>query len=122
VSSATEFLDAMRFWVERRQDWDRLGAYVSGAAIATEVIVTLERLQVIDSQEVLRLVEASAISGYSTDHLSRLIRHGVVPNAGRKGAPRIKRSDVPIRPAVIATDRKKAYDVRTDARSLRVRR
>jgi hypothetical protein len=35
------------------------------------------------------LAEASAQSGYSQDHLARLIREGRLPNAGRPHAPRI---------------------------------
>jgi hypothetical protein len=43
----------------------------------------------------LTLAEAAQLSGYSTDHLGRLIREGKVPNAGRPGAPRIARKDLP---------------------------
>lgn len=45
----------------------------------------------------LTLAEAARESGYSADHLRRLIADGVVPNAGRKGAPRVRRGDVPRR-------------------------
>ncbi len=41
------------------------------------------------------LVEASRESGYSADHLGRLVREGKIPNAGRPGAPRIARVDLP---------------------------
>ena len=41
------------------------------------------------------LVEASRESGYSADHLGRLVRDGKIPNAGRPGAPRIARRDLP---------------------------
>lgn len=47
---------------------------------------------------VLSLQEAAAESGYSVDHLSREIREGRIPNAGRKGKPRIRRSDLPRKP------------------------
>ena len=41
------------------------------------------------------LVEAAQESGYSADHLGRLVRDGKIPNAGRPGAPRIARRDLP---------------------------
>lgn len=48
--------------------------------------------------EALTLEEAAQLSGYSYSHLSDLIREGTVPNAGRKGSPRIRRSDLPRKP------------------------
>ena len=41
------------------------------------------------------LVEAARESGYSADHLGRLVRDGKIPNAGRPGAPRIARRHLP---------------------------
>ena len=43
----------------------------------------------------LNLTEAARESGYSTDHLGRLVRGGKIPNAGRPGAPRIARRHLP---------------------------
>ena len=43
----------------------------------------------------LSLVEAARESGYTRDHLGRLVRDGKIPNAGRPGAPRIARRDLP---------------------------
>jgi hypothetical protein len=45
--------------------------------------------------ELLTLEQAAVESGYSADHLGRLIRQRRIPNAGRKNAPRIVRSDLP---------------------------
>lgn len=50
----------------------------------------------------LTLQEASDLSGYSSDHLGRLVREGKIPNAGRPGAPRIAREDVPIKAGHVA--------------------
>ncbi len=44
------------------------------------------------------LTEAATLSGYSADHLGDLVRQGVIPNAGRKQAPRIRMADLPRRP------------------------
>lgn len=46
----------------------------------------------------LTIRQAAAESGYSEDHLSRLIREGTIPNAGRPNAPRIARADLPLKP------------------------
>lgn len=45
----------------------------------------------------LTLADAAERSGFSRDHLSRLIREGKIPNAGRKGAPRIAFRHLPRR-------------------------
>jgi hypothetical protein len=52
----------------------------------------------------LTLGEAAKISGYSTDHLGRLVREGKIPNAGRPGSPRIAPGDVPVKPGMVALD------------------
>ena len=51
------------------------------------------------------LVEASRESGYTADHLGRLVRDGKIPNAGRPGAPRIARRDLPRKAHVTAHPR-----------------
>ncbi len=51
------------------------------------------------------LVEASRESGYSADHLGRLVRDGKIPNAGRPGAPRIALKDLPRKAHVPAEPR-----------------
>ena len=48
-------------------------------------------------QESLNLQDAAEESGYSADHVGRLIRQGKIPNAGRPGAPRIARRDLPLK-------------------------
>ena len=48
--------------------------------------------------ELLDLKQASELSGYSVDHLGRLVRDGRLPNRGRPGAPRVARGDLPVKP------------------------
>jgi hypothetical protein len=119
-----EHIDQLiQHWTERQAEWSRFRVQVDGATLAGEIVGDLESLAKADGTEELTLTAASALSGYSSDHLSRLIRDGTLPNAGRKGAPRIRRADLPIRPgAGIASVRNKEYSPFTDARSLRVRR
>ena len=63
---------------------------------ATELEATLHELD----ETTLSLVEAASESGYSADHLGRLVRDGKIPNAGRPGAPRIARRHLPRKAAV----------------------
>lgn len=69
---------------------DERGARIL-AVVADELT---DALNDIDS-ELLNLEQAAAESGYSADHLGRLIRQGKIPNAGRKNAPKIRRGDLP---------------------------
>jgi hypothetical protein len=81
---------------------------------------TLEKALASAGDTTLSLETAAAKSGYSVDHFGRLIRMGRIPNAGRKGKPRIRVADLPKRPQVV-TNNKSEYDPVTDARSLRSR-
>ncbi len=51
-----------------------------------------------EADEALSLTEAAAASGYSTDRLRHMITEGKISNAGRRGAPRIRRGDLPVKP------------------------
>lgn len=53
--------------------------------------------------EVLTLARAAVESGYSADHLGRMVREGKIPNAGRPGAPRIARGDLPLKSRHVAS-------------------
>lgn len=67
-----------------------------GAALAYEVAADqLDAALRTQSDELLTLEEASAESGFTADHLGREVRSARIPNAGRRGAPRIRRSDLP---------------------------
>ena len=62
---------------------------------AAELEVALRATQ----EEELTLGEASRESGYSTSHLRAMIKSGLIPNRGRRGAPRLRRGDLPRKPA-----------------------
>lgn len=68
----------------------------SQAVVLEQCADDLEVLLQTRDEVALTLREASDLSGYSTDHLGRLVRDGKVPNAGRPGAPRIARQHLPI--------------------------
>lgn len=58
----------------------------------------LEEAVRVTQEEPLTLDEAATVSGYTVDHLRHLVADRAIPNAGRKGAPRIRRADLPIKP------------------------
>ena len=64
--------------------------------------------------ESLTLAEAAAESGYSKRRLREFVHQGSVPNAGRKGAPRIRRGDLP-RKAKAASN---GFDAGAEARAI----
>lgn len=124
-------------WRTRRDEWRCLATLVDAAALIDQLLADLT--DVFDSEQeiVLTLDDAAVRSGYSRDHLARLIRQHRIPNSGRRGAPRIRLGDLPIRPGfTVATPLKGldrtstpdanptrgCYDPRTDARSLASRR
>ncbi|MEP6496121.1 MAG: hypothetical protein ABJF01_25830 [bacterium] len=83
----------------------------------------IERALRSDDDQQLTLSEAALRSGYSTDHLARLIRDGRLPNAGRRGSPRIRVADLPIRPRpTVAGASRDIYDPIADARAIGSRR
>ncbi len=70
-----------------------------GAATLAETVercaAELERALAADDGELLTLQQAARMSGYSADHLGRLIRLGTLRNLGRHRAPRVRRGDLP---------------------------
>lgn len=64
----------------------------------------------------LTLAEASQESGFSPRRLRELLSDGTIPQAGRKGSPRIKRADLPRKAR--STPAASSYDAGADARQL----
>jgi hypothetical protein len=84
----------------RQSDWmKRRRALVDGASLCDEILRDFESSFAVHANEALNLQEAAEESGFSSDHLGRLVRDGKIPNAGRPNAPRIRRADLPRKPA-----------------------
>ena len=66
-----------------------------GAAILRKCASELDAAARAHDDKELTITAASAASGYSCDHLRALVASGEIPNAGRKGSPRIRRGDLP---------------------------
>lgn len=94
-------------WRTEQTRFDELGALVDGAKLIGRILDDLETAQISEEAEELSLAEASQLSGYSTSQLSRLLRTGRLPNAGRPHAPRIRRADLPRKPPALRTARQR---------------
>ena len=68
------------------------------ASILERCVEDLEAFLRESDLEPLTLAQASRESGYTPDHLRRLIREGKLTNVGRRNAPRIRRGDLPQKP------------------------
>jgi hypothetical protein len=65
--------------------------------------------------ERLTLAQAAREANMHADTLRHLVSAGRIPNAGKKGAPRIRRKDLPRRAAAAPSQ---SYDPAADALSL----
>ena len=108
-------------WREQAASLRKYGATPVAEALEAAV-VDLETALTHQADEVYTLTEAARLCGYSADHLGRLVKDGTIPNAGRSGAPRIRRADLPRRPSRVAASPKPEYDAHADAQSLAGRR
>lgn len=70
-----------------------------GAAVAYEqAAAELERAQSESADTVVSLNDGARISGYSPDHLGRLVKAGKIPNQGTTHRPRVRIADLPRKP------------------------
>lgn len=89
--------DLIQEWREEAEPLRRYGAD-SLAQAAEQHAEQLEAALDARQLNTVTLEEAAELGGYSYSHLQRLVDDGTIPNAGRKGAPRIFWKDVPRKP------------------------
>ena len=80
-----------------RADAERLVRYADerGAAVVRRLADELDAALSTVADEPLTLAQAAQESGYSRGRLRHMVAAGQVPNLGRKGAPRLRRGDLP---------------------------
>jgi hypothetical protein len=80
-----------------RSDAETLRRYgdTRAATICDRHAEEVERAMRDRENELLTLTQAAQISGYSDDHLGRLVRNGRLRNWGQHGSPRVRRGDLP---------------------------
>ena len=82
-------------WRSRASDLERY-APVAAQAFRDAADELAEALD--GAEETVSLNEASMLGGYPVDSLQRMVRCGRIQNCGRKGKPRIRRAEVPVKP------------------------
>jgi hypothetical protein len=90
-------------WTAKRDVFAEAGALVDGARLLDHVLADVEAVFASEEAETLTVAEAARESGYTRDHVARLIRSGTIPNAGRPRAPRVRRGDLPRKPSKLPT-------------------
>jgi len=108
---------------ERIAHWlaqaDTIAPFNAGAAVAfRQCAAELEADVRAAATEVLTLEQAAAESGMHRDSLRHLVSAGRIPNAGRRGAPRIRRADLPRKPKMQSVT---GYDPQRDALAIAAR-
>lgn len=83
-------------WRQRAAYLEQFGDPTS-ARLWKLAAVELEHALKAFGDEPLTLVDAAQLSGYTADHLGWLVKTKKIPNAGRKHAPRIRRTDLPMK-------------------------
>jgi hypothetical protein len=88
-------------WRSRASDLERY-APVAAQAFRDAADELAEALN--GAEGSVSLAEASTLGGYSIDSLQRMVACGRIQNCGRKGKPRVRRADVPVKPGHAAAD------------------
>ena len=91
---STELRQLAENWrseAERLRQLEAAGQAAAFEQLANELEATLATWETSS----LTIREAADCSGYTEDHLRRLVRKGHIPNAGRKNSPRIARRHLP---------------------------
>ena len=84
-------------WRDRAQGCREIGDE-RGALMYTKLAEELEEALRDSDGALLTLAEASRRSGYSADHLARLIKQGALRDYGRKHAPLVRETELPKKP------------------------
>jgi hypothetical protein len=89
-----QLAESWRTEAGRLRQFEAHGQAAACEQLADELEATLASWDVTH----LTVREASEQSGYSEEHLRRLVRQGQIPNAGRPNSPRIFLRDLPRKP------------------------
>jgi hypothetical protein len=110
-------LDLLAQWGIHAKTLRAFGATTQAEAVE-RCALELEDTLAAGDGELLTLHGAAQISGYSADHLGRLIRQGTLRNVGRPRAPRVRRGDLPRKAASLPVRTSDLHLVGADPRQV----
>ena len=117
--------DAALTWWEQHfaSSCDAIGVRADAALLVREIVASIRSVRENSLGVSVSLTQAAERTGYSAEHIGRLVRHGKLPNAGRKNAPRVRLGDLSsqVKPKLGANSLR-LDDPLSDAGRLRVRR
>ena len=88
--------DLLARWRGEAEAVERCG-HEPTAKLIRRLAVEVEEALRDDQEDTLTLAEAALESGYSVDHLRKMLAAETIPNAGERGRPRIRRGDLPVK-------------------------
>jgi hypothetical protein len=91
-------------WEATRVNGARLGASVSLAVIAADVLADLAQLADPGAESLISPREAAAASGVHVETIRRGIRTGQIPNYGTQRKPLVRASECPRKPGAYRAD------------------
>lgn len=83
--------------VLRRRGADGAAQLLEGCAAELDAVDEASR-----AAAIVTPAQAARLTGYSAEHIARLVRRGTIPNVGRKHAPRVRLADVPRKAGTLA--------------------
>jgi hypothetical protein len=89
-------------WAARAAEFETLGVMVSASMLCRAILDDLESLPAGSEEVMLSIAEASTYSGYSQDHLARLVRQGklrTLRESGSRGRYVFRQGDLPQKPS-----------------------
>jgi len=95
------FAEFLAKWRAERKRLTRYASRVDPGPLLDDILRDAEAALAAPADTLLTVEEAAAESGYSSDHLCRLVRQGAIPDLrlpGRRGRIYIRRRDLPVRP------------------------
>ena len=96
--------DRIAAWQEQAEQFEKHGC-AEAAATYRIAADDLEKELQDCGDTALNLTQAAQESGYSREHLGRMVRDEKLPNAGRPSGPKIRRRDLPIKSKSLLTNR-----------------
>ncbi|MFN8802682.1 MAG: hypothetical protein ACK5ZO_11025 [Gemmatimonas sp.] len=88
--------DLIREWRRQAAQYERDGM-IPASRLLVRVADELELVERTIGTHLVTLNEAARLSGYAPDTLGRMIRDGRLTNYGRKNAPKVRVTDLPLR-------------------------